>query len=154
MKKSLSLVIALVLALSSLFSLSASAATTGGANEQTIYVETKANWLIPGSESITLKQNEATYRYTDFGWGGFTTKTASIYPTYKITLKNINTGKITTKTWKDSTIKLNLDRNCCYNITVSYDSQSTILRTNFELDDYKTAPSWYVSKTHKVVVCY
>ena len=42
MKRKLSFVLALVLMLSTLFTISVSASTTGGANTKTIYVETKA----------------------------------------------------------------------------------------------------------------
>ena len=151
MKKIIVKVFALIFVLSTLFASNAFAATSGSTGSSSIHVETKANWLKPGSESITLKQNKATYSYKNI-WG--TRKTASIYPTYNIKIYNVTTGKTTNKTWKDSSIKLNLDRNCTYNITVSYDFNSTWLRSDCKLSSYTSNPYWYVSKTNKVSVCY
>ena len=135
-----------------MFSVNISAATSGGQDTKTIYVETKANWSKPGSESITLEQQKAQYTYEVYRGRkeGWVKKSGSIYPTYNITIKNNTTGKSQKKTWKNGSIKLKLDRNCTYNITVSYDSTSTWLRSNAKTGTYTKAPYWYVSKTNKV----
>ena len=140
-----------ILVLSTVFTVNVFAATSGGKNTSTIYVETKANWLKAGSESITLKQDKATYTYQEYKLSkGWVTKSKSIYPTYDITIKNITKGKTETKTWKDKSIKLKLDRNCTYQITVSYNGTSTWYRSNSKLGNYVNYPHWYVSKTNKV----
>ena len=99
---------------------SSSAATWGGENTRTITVQTKADWSRLGSESITLKQNKCKYTYQVWSWGKWVTKTASIYPNYKITIRNNNTGATTTKKWSSSSIKLSLARNTNYTMTVAY----------------------------------
>lgn len=155
MKKKLSFIVTMIFMLTALFSINTYAATSGGANTKTIHVETKANWLKPGSESITLKQNKAKYTYKTYRLGkGWVTKSGSIYPTYKITIKNNTKGKSKSVTWKDGSEKLNLDRNCTYTITVAYDNNSTWLRSNCNLGSYTTSPYWYVSKTNKVSTYY
>lgn len=155
MKKFLNVLMVLVICLSTLFSTNAFAATSGGANTKTIYVETKADWSKPGSESITLAQDKAEYTYQQYSFfKGWVTKSGSIYPTYRITIKNNTTGKTKTKTWKSSSIKLDLDRNCKYTITVSYDNTSTWLNSNCNSGNYTKSPYWYVKKTYKVSACY
>lgn len=153
-KKFISLLMVSVICLSTLFCINTFAATFGGENTKTIHVETKADWSKPGSESITLAQNKATYTYQKFSFGkGWVSKKGSIYPTYNITIYNITKNKVNEKTWKSSSIKLNLDRDCNYSITVAYDDTSTWLRSNCKSGNYNSGPYWYVKKTHKVSSC-
>lgn len=151
MKRILSVFLTLVMCLSLVvsFNVTASAATSGGENTKTITVETKANWLYPGQESITLKQNKAKYVYEVDSFGKRKTKTASIYPSYIITIKNNTTGERTEEKWKDGSIKIKLDRNCSYTIKVSYDEAITWTRMKKTFMYYTKAPYWYVSSTHK-----
>lgn len=114
----------------SMMSVTASAATSGSTNSRTIYVRTTANWSRPGSESITLRQNKCKYSYQKMSWFRWVTKTASMYPNYTIKIKNMDTNRVTTKNWSSSSIKLNLDRNTNYQITVSYNSMTTWLSSN------------------------
>ena len=111
----------------SMMSVTASAATSGSTNSRTIYVRTTANWSRPGSESITLRQNKCKYSYQKMSWFRWVTKTASMYPNYTIKIKNMDTNRVTTKNWSSSSIKLNLDRNTNYQVTVSYNSMTTWL---------------------------
>ena len=133
----------------SVMSFSSSAATSGGENTRTINVQTKADWSRVGSESITLKQNKCKYTYQAWSWGKWVTKTANVYPNYKITIRNNNTGATTTKRWSSSSIKLSLARNTSYTITVSYDWINTWYSSNCHLGTWVNSPSWWVSSTCK-----
>ena len=152
MKKKISIIMALVLMLSTLLSINVSAATTGGANTQTIQVQTKDSWF--GFKSITLSQNKATYKYDELTWRGWQTKEDEVYAAYKITIKNNTTGKIETTNWKDGSKKLTLDKNCSYTITVAYDWYLTWLNSNLNFDvdrGFKTEPSWSVSNASNIL---
>lgn len=151
-RKTFASVIAMLLAILSLTSvlvLPASAATSGGENTRTINVQTYSDWSRPGSESITLKQNKCTYTYQALKGFKWVTKTGSMYPYYRITIKNNTNGKTTTKTWHSASIKLSLNRNSSYTITVAYDWQNTWLSSNCNANNWKNSPSWWVSATHK-----
>ena len=129
--------------------LPASAATSGSSNTRTISVQTYSDWSRPGSESITLKQNKCTYTYKVLKGWNWVEKTGSMYPYYKITITNNTNGKTTTKTWHSASIKLSLNRNSSYTITVAYDSTNTWLSSNCKSGNWKNSPSWWVSATHK-----
>lgn len=131
----------------------ASAATSGGTNTRTIKVQTQADWYHPGTESITLKQNKCKYTYqkqqTLKPWK-WDTKTATKYAYYNITIKNETTGKTQTKKWQSASIKLKLDRDCRYSITVSYGSWNTFwIKASEKGHAWNSTPSWWVSATHK-----
>ena len=135
--------------------LPASAATcSSGTSTRTITVKTKANWLYPGSESITLSQSKGTFTYskTDlFGRDNGKTGTKSEYGTWKISVYATDGSHSYTRTWRDGSIKLNLKPNKTYRITISYDSYQDGFRRieylNFRWTKY---PSWRVSSTWKV----
>lgn len=146
--KVLAMLLALI-AISSAMIIPASAATSGSTNTRTIYVQTNADWRYPGSESITLKQNKCQYYYQTLKNWKWVTKTASMYPYYKVTITNNSTGSSTTKTWHSSSMKIKLNRNTSYTITVAYDSTGTWLGSNSKLNSWKTSPYWWVSATHK-----
>lgn len=133
----------------SMMSVTASAATSGSTNSRTIYVRTTANWSRPGSESITLRQNKCKYSYQKMSWFRWVTKTASMYPNYTIKIKNMDTNRVTTKNWSSSSIKLNLDRNTNYQITVPYNSMTTWLSSNSRFQYWINSPYWWVSSTCK-----
>ena len=138
-----------IAALSSVMIFPASAATSGSTNTRSISVQTTADWRYPGTESITLKQNKCKYTYSTLKNWKWVDKESSAYPYYRITIKNETTGKSTSKTWHSASIKLKLDRNARYTITVSYDSMGNWLGSNCKFKSWKNTPSWWVSTTHK-----
>ncbi len=138
-----------IISCASILILPASAATSGGDNTRTITVQTQADWSRPGTESITLKQNNCKYTYQAFSWGKWVNKEGGIYPYYKITIKNNTNGKTTTKTWHSASIKLSLNRNSNYTITVAYDWANTWYSSNCKCGNWKNSPSWWINATHK-----
>ena len=123
-----------------IFALPVSAATKGSNKTANIYVTTKANWLKPGSESITLtpcKGQSATGTRFDGSWS--------------IKVYQYGTGTTKYYTLKSSSLTISLKRNAEYKITVTptaaYRAVCEIHRTSGNLKSY---PSWYVSKTNKV----
>ena len=99
---------------------SASAATSSsGTRTQTITVITKANWLLPGSESITLQQTKGVCTKTTTNWltGKRSTKTSSEYGTWNIVAKAIDGSHTVKKTLSGKSVKLNLKPNKTYSIT-------------------------------------
>lgn len=142
-----------VLTVCSLMILPVNAATSGGENTRTISVRTYSDWSRPGSESITLRQNKCKYTYSTlkkFSLTKWETKSSSMYPYYRITIRNNTNGKTTTKTWHSASIKLPLNRNSSYTITVAYDSMQTWLSSNAKNSGcWKNSPCWWVSATHK-----
>lgn len=125
-----------------IFAIPASAAKSGSNKTANIYVTTKANWLKAGSESITLtpkagvmknnvKFNNCSWTVKVYKYGTGTTK--------YLTLKG------------NSSLKINLDRNASYQITVTPTaSYKAICEINKAGTGIKTYPSWYVSSTNKI----
>ena len=121
-----------------------SAATSGSNKSSAIYVTTKANWLKPGSESITITPKQGVaYNGTKF------------YCSYSVCVYRYGNG--TTKYYtldskcNGKSLKINLARNASYKITVtpsaSYKAICEIKKTGGKLKSY---PSWYVSNTNKI----
>ncbi len=130
----------------------ANASTGGSNNTRKITVKTKANYLLPGSSSITLKQSKGKYTYSSFSFfRGWKTKTSSGYGVYKITATPIK-GKGAKKTAKltGKSKKISLDKNTTYSVTVAYDSNATWLQNKCKPENWTTYPSWKVSGTWKV----
>lgn len=127
----------------------ASAATSGNINKSsTITVNTKANYWYPGSSSITLKQNKTKYTYTT--WNG-KQKTSSGYCVYNIKATPVSgNGKPKTAKLKGRSVKIKLDKNTTYKISVSYDYTATYFQNKARAIKWLTTPSWWVSSTWKV----
>ena len=159
-KLTFSKITALFLCLITLLSVAAlpiSASTSGSSRSTTINVKTKANYLYPGSSSVTLKQQKQTLTYQKLS--GTKTKTkVGYYGCYDITVYNITKGTSKNVYWGGGqTKKINLDPNCSYRITVSYCSNKTALFTSQPLGySWKntSSPSWWVSSTWKLSSCY
>jgi len=102
------------------FSTSAFAATSGSTNTATINVTTKANWALPGSESITLKQTAGTYNWRNAVTGKTGTATGyGYYDVKAVPTSGAGTKTITT-TFSSASKTINLEANTTYKITVSY----------------------------------
>ncbi len=118
-----------------------SAATSGNYSAKTIKVTTKANWLKPGSESITLSRTTGKYKNgTEFtgSWSVKVERTDKSATTKYYTLKS-------------SSLKINLARNATYKITVSPSASfKACVEINGGSRNVKTWSNWYVSSTHKV----
>ncbi len=130
----------------------ASAATcSSGTQTRTITVKTKANYWIPGSESVTLSQAKGVctkYTYNPFN-GRTSTKTSNQYGKWNVVAKATDGSHTLKKTLSGSSVKLNLKPNKTYKITVSWDHQAEIFK---ELDkgNYTRFPTWKVKSTWKV----
>lgn len=150
-KKLIALLMIIVTVLS-MFSVFAFAATSGGANTKTIYVSAGADWSYPGSESITLKQDKCTVEYKYLSGTKWKYGEAKIYPYYDITVKNNKTGKSKSLKLDSSSLKIKLDRNTNYTITVSYNqwwTDTIQLGQKKVLVKYKNSPKWWVSSAWK-----
>lgn len=150
MKKNMKYVCAVLLMLVMLTSTSIPvlASTSGTTGTGTIMVVTKANWLCPGTESITLSNSKVNVSYKSWFLG---TRNKSIYPTYKINVRATDNSQNYNKTMSGSSLKLNLKPNKTYRITVTYDFNRTWL-TYCNLSNAKMTsnPCWRVKSSYKV----
>ena len=141
-----------IISIVSVFSMSAFAATSSsGKSTRTITVVTKANWLYPGSESITLKQTKGTRTEKNYNIlnGKTTTKTKKCYGTWRVVAKSTDGKHTVNKTLKDGSLKISLKSNKTYKITVTWDSQADTFGT-LDHGSFTQLPTWKVSGTHKV----
>lgn len=133
--------------------MSASAATRGGASRATITVKTKSNYWYPGASSITLTQQKQTYTCASV-LGSKTKSITGYYGQYDISIYNVTTGKTSSTTWSGGkTKKISLDPNCTYRITVAYSNLKTSMFTRVPIGYYGknlSNPSWQVSSRWKV----
>ena len=154
MKKSVSILMVILTLMSvfAVFAVPASAAmTSSGTQARTITVTTKANWLVPGSESITLSQNKGTCVEENYNFftGQTTRKTSKQYGEWDITVRATDGSHTYSKTLTGGSIKLNLKPNKTYKITVSWDSQAAIFKA-LDKGNYSSYPTWKVKSTWKV----
>lgn len=150
-------IIALFLAIISIFSITivaASAATSSsGKSTRTITVSTKANWLKPGSESITLGQKKGVCTGTKYTVKLKAKKvTSNQYGIWDVVAKSTDGTHTVRGTLKGSSLKVNLKPNKTYKITVSWSSQNTF--TELDKGTFTTLPSWWVKSTNKVTSYY
>lgn len=131
--------------------LSASAQTSGsGPKTGTIYVTTKANYLLPGQSSITISQTAGTMYSNPAHTGTF-----SQYGYYKIvaTPQSGSSTSVVRTALSGSSVKINLAANTVYKVTVSWDScaPQNIVGTSWWYTGcgWKTYPSWRVSGSWK-----
>lgn len=153
-KKVITSTIALLLIFCTLFSISipVSAATySSGTQTRTITVRTKANYWLPGSESITLSQSKGVCTQENYNiFSGKTTKkTSSQYGEWDIVVRATDGSHTYKKSLTGSSIKLSLKPNKTYTITVTWDSQAAIFKTRRK-GNYTAFPSWRVKSTWKV----
>ena len=151
-------IIALLMILCSLFTmyLPVSAATySSGIQTRTITVTTKANYWVPGSESITLSQNKGTCAKTNYNifTGKTTKKTSNQYGEWDIIVKATDGSHTFKKSLTGSSIKLNLKPNKTYKITITWDHQAAIFK-EIDKGNYTSYPTWRVKSTWKVSSCY
>lgn len=153
-KRILSAVFALAIVMCSLLAMgaTASAATcSSGRSTRTITVKTKANYLIPGSESITLSQTKGvcTKNVYNIFTGKTKTTTSKQYGRWNIVVKATDGSHTFKKSLTDGSIKLNLKPNKTYTITVSWDTTAATLK-EIDKGNYTTYPTWRVKSTWKV----
>ena len=154
-KRVLSLMLCIIMAISAFccVNITASAATSGGSKAGTITVVTKANYLYPGSSSITLKQSKQTLTYKSLVSNKTKTKTG-YYGYYNISVYNATKGKTKSICWGGGqTKKISLDPNCTYKITVRYNSTATVTFTKAPFGyswKSSSSPYWIVKSTWKV----
>lgn len=130
---------------------SSAATRSNGKKSVTITVTTKANWWIPGSESITLSQTKGTCQYTNFLTGKV--KSSKVYAEWDITVKATDGGHSYSTSLTGGSVKLKLKPNKTYVITVTWDEQATFFKTAGK-GNFTTLPTWKVSSTYKCSSCY
>ena len=150
--------LALVMVFCTLFatSIPASAATRSyGIRTQTITVKTKANYWIPGSESITLSQSKGTcVKETTNPFTGKTSrKPSNQYGEWDIVVKATDGSHTFKRSLTGSSVKLNLKPNKTYKITVTWDSQAVFFK-ELKKGPFVSYPTWKVKSTWKVSNCY
>lgn len=154
MLKRIPCLLLVALTLVSCFVLPSSAATcSSGKNTRTITVSTYANYWIPGSSSITLKQTKGTIAYSKTNiWGQHVeTRTTKEYGCWDVSVRATDGSHSYTKQFNGSSVKLTLKPNKTYKITVSYDStQEIFLMIKRPNSRWNTYPSWRVSSSWKV----
>ena len=130
-----------------------SAATkSNGKRSVTITVSTKANWWIPGSESITLSQTKGVCKVNRPIFG---TKTSRVYGDWDIVVRATDGTHTYKKNWDDGSITLSLKPNKTYKITVTWDETASYISTaGAGKGSFTTLPTWKVKKTYKCSSCY
>ena len=133
---------------SAILPLTASAATrSSGTRTQTITVVTKANWCIPGSESITLKQEKGVCSCRNIFTGK--TKTSKVYGCWDIVAKSTDGTHTVTKELNGGSVKIPLTPNKTYKITITWDDNETFFKTAGK-GSFTSYPTWRVDSTWKV----
>ncbi len=116
------------------------AATSGNYSTKKMYVSTKANWLKPGSESITLSRSTGQYK-------NGTKFTGS----WSITVYKYGSGTKKYYTMNSNSLTIKLDRNAHYQITISPTATyKACVEINGGSRNVKSWSSWYVSRTNKI----
>lgn len=148
-KKIIAIVLAMISIMSFMSVLASAATTSSGKSTRTITVTTKANWLIPGSESVTLSQSKGVCTGTKYNLK-FQAKTVKTnqYGIWDVVAKATDGSHTVKKTFSGSSLKISLKPNKTYKITVSWSSQNTF--TELEHGPFTTIPTWKVSSTYKV----
>lgn len=116
---------------------SSAATSSSGKQTRTIYVTTKANWWIPGSESITLKQTKGICENRKKAYGGWDIE---VYAT--------DGSHSYEKYWSDGSITLKLKPNKTYKITISWNGNAEVF-PYVKNGKFTTLPTWKVSSTYK-----
>jgi len=152
--KILSAIIALAIIVCTLFALAAPAAAatrSNGKKSVTITVRTKSNYLLPGSESVTLGQKKGTCCWTNV----FTGKKheSKQYASWNVSVQATDGSHSYTAELDGGSVKLKLKPNKTYRITVTWDSSETNHRI-FDKGRFTSLPTWYVKSTWKVSSCY
>lgn len=130
----------------------ASAATcSSGTRTQTITVTTKANYLKPGSESITLSQTKGTCQRRSYNifTGRTSIKTSKAYGEWDIVAVATDGSHTVRKTLSGGSVKINLKPNKTYKITVTWDSTAATF-TELSKGGFVSYPTWRVKSTWKV----
>ena len=153
-KRIFTAVIAFTLIFCTLFAMiipTSAATCSSGTQSRTITVTTKANYWLPGSESITIGQSKGTCvkeAYNIFS-GKTTRKSSRQYGEWDITVRATDGSHTFSKSLRGSSIKLNLKPNKTYKITITWDSQAAIFKT-LDKGNYTSYPTWRVKSTWKV----
>lgn len=153
-KKLFTTLIAIVMIFCTMFAITVptSAATcSSGTSTRTITVRTKANYWIPGSESITISQSKGvcTKKNYNFLTGKTSYKSTNQYGEWDITVRATDGSHTFYKSLTGGSIKLNLKPNKTYNITITWDSTAATLKC-LSKGNYTTYPTWRVKSTYKV----
>jgi hypothetical protein len=145
-KRTISIMLTAAIMLTTLLALmipTSAATRSNGIQTQTITVTTKANWLYPGAESITLSQTKGL-----LVGNAFSKKSTWCYGNWDIVAKSTD-GKHTVKAeLNNGSVKIKLKPDKTYNITVAWDSDESFFRT-VNKGGFISYPTWTVKSTHK-----
>lgn len=124
------------------------ATCSNGTKTCTIIVKTKANYLLAGSESITIKQAKGICEKESRGiTGKVKIKSSKEYGTWNIVAQaSDHTVK---KRLTGGSVKIKLKSNRTYKVTVSWDSGAAAFKV-LDKGNYTEYPSWQVGSTWKV----
>lgn len=124
----------------SCFAVPALAATSGNISTRTMYVSTKANWLKPGKESITISRTQGSYK-----------NNVKFKGSWDVTVYKYGSGSKKSYSMNSDSVTIKLDRNASYKITVSpKPAYLACVEINGGKRNVKTWSNWYVSKTNKI----
>jgi len=120
--------------------------------EASIEVSTTKKWRF-SSDRVVIKQTKGTVVYNNHSCKD---KTHKVYAVYDVTCKNLDTGKVTKATLTGSSIKLKLERDTDYRITLtrrgpSVSTWQDIMWGWFQYWEKDT--SWSVSSTRGITTC-
>ncbi len=125
------------------------AGTSGSTNTVTINVSTGSGFFKP---YIVLSQNKAKASFRR----GTKLAQGSAYAKYNIIVKK-DGRKVSSPSWHSGSIKIKLDKNSNYTITVSYDDQGNYLSNSGHLNMFNNwieQPYWSVTKESKIESCW
>jgi len=118
------------------------ASTSYKTQTRTITVITKANWWIPGSESITLRQTQGECVKSNG-------KKSKQYGTWYVVAKATDGSHTTKATLSGKTVKVKLKPNKTYKVTVTW-SDMIASGVQAYYGNYVKLPTWKVDSTWKV----
>lgn len=155
MRKIFVAVVALAIVACTFFALAAPAAAatrSNGTKSVTLTVKTKANYLLPGSESVTLSQKKGNTCWTNVITGK--KNTGKLYGSWNITVRATDGSHTYTEDWNDGSITLKLKPNKTYKITVTWDTSDNNYRLFLNgKGSFTSYPTWNVKSTWKVTHC-
>lgn len=139
MKKFISVVLCIITILSSCVIFASAVTYSKGKSTCIITVTTKANYWIPGSESITLSQTK--------GVCSKGRKESKQYGCWDVKVVALDGTHTYTQHFDGSSEKIKLKPNKVYNIVVTWSNRSLTVETAH--GNFKTLPTWKVSSTYK-----
>ncbi|MEQ8176026.1 MAG: hypothetical protein ABRQ26_13280 [Syntrophomonadaceae bacterium] len=121
----------------------------GTYNTWTFKVTTKADWSKMGSESISFEQTKGARKVPTGPPWAIKYKTVKDYTKLTITAKPTDGSKTKTARLTGSSVKLNLDANKTYQVTVAWMDDNEAMLDEISKGVWTTDPTWKISSTNK-----